>query len=249
VPISAFLMRSVGETLNRYTHFDLRGCIVSFSPFPPEPNVPQPQSEVFPAPEERPPKGRGCLSAFFRFVWEIVQTLLIAGLLYLGINAITARVRVQGMSMRPTFKSGEFVLVYRLAYRFSEPHRGDIVIFHPQAFPNAPRHAPEDDYIKRIIGLPGETVRVEGGRVYVNGRPLREPYIAEPPRYRGVWRVPPGEVFVLGDNRNNSTDSHVFGPVPMNRIVGRAVLVYWPPEAARIFHRPAYEAAGENAVK
>lgn len=220
---------------------------VSFSSS--SPDATSPQDGVFPPVEQHPQKGRGCLRAFFRFVWEIIQTLLIAGLLYLGINAVTARVRVQGMSMRPTFKSGEFVLVYRLAYRFSEPHRGDIVIFHPQAFPNAPRHAPEDDYIKRIIGLPGETVRVEGGKVYVNGKPLNEPYIAEPPRYHGVWHVPPGEVFVLGDNRNNSTDSHVFGPVPINRIVGRAVLVYWPPEAVRVFHRPDYGLADGNAVK
>ncbi len=207
------------------------------------------QPELTPSPEfgELPPEPprrsplRGCLS----FVWEVLQTLIIAGLLYLGINALTARVRVQGFSMRPTFKSGEYVLVYRLAYRFTEPQRGDIVVFHPEAFPEAPR-APSDDYIKRIIGLPGEHVEVRGGIVFVNGQPLEEPYIAEPPHYQGVWDVPAGEVFVLGDNRNNSTDSHVFGPVPIDRIVGKAVLVYWPSDAWRWLKTPVY---AESEVK
>ena len=195
-------------------------------------------------PHETPPPHsvgnvvRGCL----RFVWEVVQTLLLAGLLYLGINQVTARVRVQGTSMYPTFKSGEFVLVYRWAYRFSSPHRGDVVIFHPEAFPGTRARTPQSEYIKRIIGLPGETVTVRGGRVFINDVPLQEPYIAEPPRYRGVWHVPQGKVFVLGDNRNGSTDSHVFGPVPMQRIVGRAVLVYWPPSAWRFFSSPLYAA-------
>jgi len=199
------------------------------------PSSPPTFDELPPEPPRRSPL-RGCLT----FLWEVVQTLVIAGLLYLGINAVTARVRVQGHSMVPTFKSGEYVLVYRLAYKFSEPQRGDIVVFHPEAFPNAPQEALADDYIKRVIGLPGEHVEVRGGAVFVNGQRLSEPYIAEPPYYRGVWDVPPGEVFVLGDNRNNSTDSHVFGPVPIDRIVGKAVLVYWPSDAWRWLKNPTY---------
>lgn len=191
--------------------------------------------ELPPEPQRRSPL-QGCLT----FIWEIVQTLVIAGLLYWGINAMTARVRVQGHSMVPTFKSGEYVLIYRWAYRFDEPHRGDIVVFHPEAFPSAPPQALTEDYIKRIIGLPGERVEVRGGAVFINGRQLEEPYIAEPPVYMGTWEVPPGEVFVLGDNRNNSTDSHVFGPVPLDRIVGKAVLIYWPEDAWRWLTSPAY---------
>ncbi len=213
---------------------------MSFESPPPSPR-PEGFSQVNGVPPAEQPLGkalRGCLS----FVWEVLQTLLLAGVLYLGINQATARVRIYGTSMYPTFKSGEFVLVYRWAYHFASPQRGDIVIFHPEAFPGAPRRASQDEYIKRIIGLPGETVTVRDGRVFINNVPIEEPYIAEPPRYRGVWRVPPGQVFVLGDNRNDSTDSHVFGPVPLDRIVGRAVLVYWPPSAWRFFSPPPYPA-------
>ncbi len=186
---------------------------------------------------------RGCLM----FIWDIVQTLVIAGVLYLGINALTARVRVEGSSMMPTFHSGEFVLVFRMAYDLQPPQRGDVVIFHPNAFPGNMRLSSED-YIKRIIGLPGERVDVRGGTVYINGVSLNEPYIAEPPRYHGSWEVPEGYVFVLGDNRNNSTDSHVFGPVPIESIVGRAVLVYWPVDAVRLVRRPDYSIGADTTT-
>ncbi len=200
--------------------------------------------EAFP-PEETPaePPKKSLLRGLLSFLWEVVQTLALAGVLYLGINALTARVRVEGFSMYPTFKSGEFVLVYRLAYRTSPPHRGDIVVFQPQAFPSLASKNHQDDYIKRVIGLPGEEVAVRDGHVYIDGHLIVEPYIAEPPHYSGVWKVPPGEVFVLGDNRNNSTDSHFFGPVSLEQMVGRAVLVYWPPRAWRVLHDPQYPAS------
>ncbi len=197
---------------------------------------PPPPPPVFETPLElpedqapRPSAGRSCL----RLIWEVIQTLLLALLMYLGLNYLTARVQVHGQSMYPTFKGGEFVLVYRQAYHWGKPQRGDIVVFHPGAMS-------QEDYIKRVIGLPGETVRIRNGVVYINGQPLDEPYINDPPRYEGEWTVPEGFIFVLGDNRNNSRDSHVMGPVPLDTVVGRAVFVYWPPESWGKIERPQF---------
>jgi len=116
---------------------------------------------------------------------------------------------------------GELLLVNKLAYRLGEPHTGDVIVFH---YPGNPA----EDYIKRLIGLPGDEIKVEGGLVYVNGQPLEEPYISAPPSYRGVWEIPEDSFFVLGDNRNQSSDSHSWGFVPKENIVGKALIVYWP---------------------
>ena len=169
-------------------------------------------------PEEQPKK-RGCL----RGVVDVIETILVSVLLFVGINAVSARIRVDGYSMYPTFDNGEFVIVNKLAYRWSEPKRGDIIVFHN------PRN-PSVEYIKRIIGLPGEMVTVSGGQVYINGELLDEPYIAEEPLYDNEWLVPENALYVLGDNRNNSSDSHSWGALPVEYIVGKALLVYWPPE-------------------
>ena len=169
-------------------------------------------------PEEQPKK-RGCL----RGVVDILETILVSVLLFVGINAVSARIRVDGYSMYPTFDNGEFVIVNKLAYRWSEPKRGDIIVFHN------PRN-PSVEYIKRIIGLPGETVTVSGGQVFINGELLDEPYISEDPLYENEWIVPENALYVLGDNRNNSSDSHSWGALPVEYIVGKAMLVYWPPE-------------------
>ncbi len=167
------------------------------------------------------------LRAVGRMVREIFYTLFLTAALYIALNAVTARIRVEGYSMVPTLQGGEFILVNRLAYRFGrQPHRGDIIVFRPN-------DNGLGDYIKRIVGLPGEEVLIQNGTVYINNRPLVEPYILERPRYNGYWLVPPGHVFVLGDNRNHSTDSHVLGPVPLERVIGQAVLVYWPPHRVR----------------
>jgi signal peptidase I len=162
-------------------------------------------------------KRSGCLGFFI----DTVETILLALVLFLAINALSARVRVENVSMQPTLKPGEFLLVNRVAYKLGQPSIGDIIVF----------HAPGEndmDYIKRVVGLPGDQVRISDGLVYVNNQPLYEPYIAEAPRYNGTWDVPPNEYFVLGDNRNNSSDSHMWGFVPHDDIVGRALLIYWP---------------------
>jgi len=162
-------------------------------------------------------KKSGCLG----FVIDTVETILLAVILFLAINALSARVRVENVSMKPTLQPGEFLLVNRVAYKWGEPDIGDIVIFHAPG-------ASDLDYIKRVIGLPGDVVRVEDGAVYINNQVMYEPYIAAAPNYNGEWVVPIGEYFVLGDNRNNSSDSHLWGFVPEEDLVGRALLIYWP---------------------
>ena len=163
------------------------------------------------------PKKSGCLGFFI----DTIETILLALVLFLAINALSARVRVENVSMQPTLKPGEFLLVNRVAYKLGDPSIGDIIVFHAPG-------ANDTDYIKRVIGLPGDQVRISDGIVYVNNQPLYEPYIAEAPRYSGTWDVPLGEYFVLGDNRNNSSDSHMWGFVPREDIVGRALFIYWP---------------------
>lgn len=156
-----------------------------------------------------------------RFVLDVLETVLLAVVLFLAINAVTARVRVDGFSMRPTLEDGEYVLVNRLAYRFGDYARGDVVVFR---FPIDPTQ----DFIKRVIGLPGDVVAIANGVVSVNGQALSEDYIAAAPLYSGQWLVPEGSLFVLGDNRNDSSDSHSWGMVPLENVIGKAVLVYWP---------------------
>jgi len=157
-----------------------------------------------------------------RFALDIIETLVLAVVLFLGINAISARVRVDGFSMRPTLQDGEFVLVSKMSYRFGEVNRGDIIVFH---FPMNPK----EELIKRVIGLPGDHVSVQAGTVSVNGKILNEPYIASTPSYSGEWDVSDGQLFVLGDNRNNSNDSKDWGLLPLEKVVGKAVVIYWPP--------------------
>jgi signal peptidase I len=157
-----------------------------------------------------------------RFIGEVLQTLVVAAVIFLAVNLVTARIRVEGSSMEPTLHDAELVVVNRLAYRWGEPQRGDIVVFR---FPLEP----DRRFIKRIIGLPGEYVVIRDGQVMVDGVPLSEPYIAAAPRYSGEWEIQPGQVFVLGDNRNNSSDSQTWGPLPLAQVIGKAVLVYWPP--------------------
>jgi len=179
--------------------------------------------EPSPAPalpqEAAQPRKSGLLS----FLREVFETALLALVLFAAINFLTARIRVDGSSMEPTLRNGEFVLVNRLAYRIGQPARGDVVVFH---YPKNPTQ----EYIKRVIGLPGDEVKIFRRQVTVNGKILDEPYIADAPHYTVNTTVPAGTFFVLGDNRNNSSDSHSWGPVPLENVVGKAFLVYWPPE-------------------
>ena len=158
---------------------------------------------------------------------DLIETVLMAVVLFLLLNAVTSRVRVYNISMQPTLYEGNLLVVNKFAYKLGTPKRGDIVIFHYQG-------TPTEDYIKRVIGLPGDTVNISNGVVQVNGQTLTEPYIAALPKYTGTWMVPEGELFVLGDNRNLSSDSHEWGFVKQECIVGKAVLVYWPLDRIRV---------------
>jgi signal peptidase I len=131
--------------------------------------------------------------------------------------------QVAGLSMEPYIRSGEYVLINTFAYRIGVPHRGEIVAF---------RH--EGDarsvFIKRVIGLPGDRVRIDRGQVYINGARLEEPYVAHADgRSFAQVLVPPSSVYVLGDNRAESEDSRFFGPVGDDRLIGRAIAGVWPP--------------------
>lgn len=155
---------------------------------------------------------------------EALETLLLAVIVFLALNAFTGRFQVRGSSMVPALEDGEYLLVGKLSYWFRPPERGDIVVFQPPT-------NPQEDYIKRIIGLPGETVEIKEGMVWINGIPLEEPYIAHPVQYGGMWSLGADEYFVLGDNRANSSDSHMWGVLPRRNIVGKAWVTYWPPIA------------------
>jgi len=163
----------------------------------------------------------GKSASYLKLLREVGETLFIAGILFLAVNLVTARIIVDGSSMEPSLHNGELVVINRLAYRWADPSRGEIIVFR---YPLDP----DRRFIKRIIGLPGDTVVVQEGTVIVNGTPLEEPYIYAEPLYDGEWKVEEGRFFVLGDNRNNSSDSQNWGTLESENIIGKAVVVYWP---------------------
>jgi signal peptidase I len=139
--------------------------------------------------------------------------------------------------MMPGLKEDDMVLVNRLAYRLGDPKRGDIIVF------LNPVNQDDVPYIKRVIGLPGETVSIDQGQVSINGVDIREPYLETVTQRGGVWQVPADSLFVMGDNRNNSSDSRQWGMVALDSVIGKAEAIYWPPGDWRILHLNAAEAA------
>lgn len=168
-------------------------------------------------------KKREQISSFI----EILQTILIALTFYFVIDAVIDRVEVFNVSMEPNIVQGEVIFVNKLAYRFGEVERGDIVTFH---FPLDP----EIDYIKRAIGLPGDEITISSGEVYVNGTKIEEPYLKNITTDENTWSVPENMYFVMGDNRQGSADSRVWGFVPEENLIGKALAVYWPITHIRI---------------
>ena len=187
-------------------------------------------SELLPETEQSPVEEKS--GELRRFLLDILETLVFALVLYAGINSLSARIRVESVSMQPTLYASNFIILNKVAYKIGQPHRGDIIVFQN---PHDPRLTP---YIKRVIGLPGEVVRVRDGKVIINGSALDEPYIKAPPRYTGEWVVPAESLFVLGDNRNLSEDSHEWGMVPIKHVIGKAWVVYWPPTAWKWLTQP-----------
>ncbi|GAX91422.1 signal peptidase I [Effusibacillus lacus] len=164
--------------------------------------------------------------------WEWIKALGLAVVLALGIHQfVFAQFLVDGESMMPTMEHRERLIVNKLIYRIHKPEYGDIIVFKYPADKSK-------DFIKRVIGLPGDTVEVKGGKVYRNGQELKEPYLGEPTN--GTWgpeKVPEGKIFVMGDNRNNSKDSRdrTVGFIPYDLVVGRADLVFWPLNKFELF--------------
>ncbi len=192
---------------------------------------------------------------------ELLEAVIFSVLIFLLGQTLIQQRRVLGHSMDPNLQTGEYLLIDRASYfqldplflagqsvqpagtqaphfLLGGPHRGDIVVLRSPVEPA--------EYIKRVIGLPGEQVEIRAGDgVYINGHRLLEPYIKEAPGYSwpagGVANVvPAGEVFVLGDNRNNSSDSHIWGFLDERSIVGRAWISYWPREVLGFFEQPTY---------
>ncbi|MEM5774224.1 MAG: signal peptidase I [Anaerolineaceae bacterium] len=182
-------------------------------------------------PDGKQPSARENQWSTRAIVLETLQTVVLALILYFLIDAVVGRVRIDNISMEPTLVAGEFLLVDRVVYKFTGLETGDVVVFH---FPQNPK----EDYIKRVIGLEGDTVRIEDGEVYVNDIRLIEPYLASTITYEGEWVVPDDSLFVLGDNRNPSYDSHDWGFVPMENMIGRAICVYWPINKIKLLSQP-----------
>ncbi len=183
----------------------------------------------------------GCL-------FEVVETLALTLIIFFVVQTFVAQpYQIEQPSMERTLEPGQYVLVDKLSPRWAPYGRGDVVVFNPP-----PAWTPDPTpFIKRVIGLPGDTVEVrDDGLVYVNGTPLDEPYtyrnaqgVSEPttasPGQRR-WVVPPGELFVMGDHRVRSADSRVFGPISISNVIGRAFLRYWPISTLEIITAPTY---------
>ncbi len=154
---------------------------------------------------------------------DLLSTLVPAIIIALLIHVFLAQAtRVYGQSMEPNLHTDQRLVIEKIGYRFHGPRRGDVIVIHD------PSGGPEL-LIKRVIGLPGERITVTDGRVFVDGVPLDEPYLAQDTLGSGrSWVVPPLSVFVMGDNRSASRDSRIFGPVLLDQIVGHALFRYWP---------------------
>jgi signal peptidase I len=159
-----------------------------------------------------------------RNIRDILITIIIASVIFIGLQLTMGTFQVYGQCMLPNINDGDRVMVTKTTYLFNNPDRGDIVVFH------SPRDT-GSDLIKRVIGLPGDTIEIKNHEVFVNGKPLSEPYLNEAPDYSmPSQRLPLNQYFVLGDNRNNSADSHTGWFLPRENIIGKAWLSYWPPE-------------------
>ena len=194
---------------------------------------------------EEPPRGEAWRRAR-RLGWELVQTLFLAALIFLAVRAMAQNFRVEGSSMEPGLHDGQYLLVNKaiyfkldtarlskylpfvragedpLRFLFRGPQRGDVIVFH---YPRDPSR----DFIKRVVAVPGDTIQIRDGVVHVNNIRLDEPYITALGHYDYDQAVvPPESYFVLGDNRNNSFDSHSWGFVPSDYIIGQAIFTYWP---------------------
>lgn len=171
---------------------------------------------------------------------DILETVVFIGSLFIVVYLFILQPnQIKGASMDPTFFNGEYILTSKITYKFRPMKRGDVIVFKSLQNPNI-------DYIKRIIGLPGDTVTVKGGEVYVNGSMLNEDFL---PVKTNVWdtgfikentpaTIPEGYLFVLGDNRPRSSDSREFGPIPIENVIGTVFYRYFPINRAGMITNP-----------
>jgi signal peptidase I len=171
---------------------------------------------------------------------EAIKTLGTAAILAFGIRTFVAEARyIPSESMVHTLEINDRLIIEKLSLHFQGPSRGDVVVFEPTDTLRDQKFT--DAFIKRVIGLPGEKIEVKAGKVYVNDRPIQENYIAEKPNYNyGPVVVPPNKYLVLGDNRNNSFDSHYWGFVPRENLIGKAIVRFWPPNRMGSLPQPPY---------
>jgi signal peptidase I len=181
------------------------------------------------------------LGAFFLDTLEVVVFAI--GIFFFVYLLIMRPHKIKGASMSPTFPDSEYLLTEKVSYYAQEPARGDVVVFTPP-----PPQPQTDEFIKRVIGLPGERVMVKGGRVYINDKLLVEPYIADTVYTSGGsflpdgenYTIPSGQYIVMGDNRDHSSDSRFWGPITKKVMSGRAWVVYWPVNLAGSVKKPNY---------
>jgi len=167
---------------------------------------------------------------------EMMETALLIILVFVVTRILIQNFRIEGISMEPNFHDGQYLITNKFAYYLHPPERGDVVVFH---YPNNPSR----DFIKRVIGLPGEKVEVRGEHILINSEELEEPYTLHTGRYAwGPQILAENDYFVLGDNRNSSSDSHSWGPLSRDAIVGKAWISYWPPKYLGIVPDYSYAA-------
>ena len=182
---------------------------------------------------------------------ELVETVLLAFAIFVAVNIVTARFRIEGDSMLNSFKDGQYIVVNRLAYKFHTPKRGDVVVFIPSmnttstVWENILGRPGQTDYIKRVVATPGDIVEITSGQLYVNGIKQSEPYLREPMMITETqqWQLEADQYLVLGDNRNFSKDSRTLhiGPVTIQQILGQVSAVYFPFRDAHIVRPETYQ--------
>lgn len=195
-------------------------------PISPTVSAPEVHPEVAPAPPAVP---QPVANGIYLWVRDVLISVAVSVLI---IMFLYQPVRVEGTSMLPRLEDRDRLFINKFVYHFEAIHRGDVVVFH------YPRD-PEKSYIKRVIALPGDHIRIDHGKVFLNGKPLRESYVPE--KYRDTKSmpdmvIPEDEYFMMGDHRSISSDSREFGPVDRDLIYGKAVFVYWPTRDAGVLN-------------